>query len=130
MRSSPTTTSPPNTEAAAGARFRGRNRNGLFRWGRICEVVDATPYELVWRTVPTLLFPDSTEWRIALHEAEGGTRIEQRFRVLRAPKVLDLLYATVVPAHRDRSDALRADLARLGEVAGTRAAALQAQPPA
>ncbi|HEY7068936.1 MAG TPA: SRPBCC family protein [Acidimicrobiales bacterium] len=108
------------TAAVPGARFRGRNRSGLFRWGRVCEVVAAAPYELTWRTVPTVRFPDSTEWTIRLHEDgdEGGTRIEQAFRVVKAPKVLDVIYATAIPNHRDRSDALAGDLRRLGALAG------------
>lgn len=105
------------TAAVPGARFRGRNRNGIFRWGRVCEVIHAAPWELAWRTVPTVLYPDSTEWRIRLHDAEGGTRIEQTFRVVKAPKLLDVVYATVIPAHRDRTDALTEDLRRLGALA-------------
>jgi hypothetical protein len=100
-----------------GARFRGRNRAGVFRWGRVCEVVSAEPYELVWITVPTALYPDSSEWRITLAEADAGTRITQQFRVLRAPKALAVLYALVIPAHRDRTAALVEDLTRLGEAA-------------
>ena len=107
-----------STHAVPGARFRGRNRAGLFRWGRVCEVVSAEPHELVWRTVPTPLYPDSSEWRIALDRVDGRTRISQHFRVLRAPKVLSALYALVIPAHRDRTTALIADLERLGAVAG------------
>lgn len=102
---------------APGARFRGRNRAGLFRWGRVCEIVSADPYELVWMTVPTALYPDSSEWRITLTEVDGGTRIAQQFRVLRAPKVLAVLYALLIPAHRDRTRALVEDLTRLGAVA-------------
>ena len=105
------------TEARPGARFRGRNRGSVFRWGRVCEVVSAEPYELVWRTVPTALNPDSTEWAITLREDGPGTTIEQRFQVIRAPKVLDVVYATVIPSHRDRTAALTEDLRRLGEVA-------------
>ena len=101
-----------------GARFRGRNRAGVFRWGRVCEVVSADPYELVWMTVPTTLYPDSSEWRITLVKVDDGTRISQQFRVLRAPKVLGVLYALVIPAHRDRTAALVEDLTRLGAVAG------------
>jgi hypothetical protein len=100
-----------------GARFRGRNRAGVFRWGRVCEIVSADPYELVWVTVPTALYPDSSEWRISLAEEDGGTRISQQFRVVRAPRVLAILYAIVIPAHRDRTVALGEDLTRLGAVA-------------
>lgn len=102
---------------APGARFRGRNRAGLFRWGRVCEIVSADPYELVWITVPTALYRDSSEWRIALAEVDDGTRISQQFRVLRAPKALAVLFAVVIPAHRDRTAALVEDLTRLGAVA-------------
>jgi hypothetical protein len=83
----------------------------------VCEVRTAEPYEFVWRTVPTTFYPDSSEWRVRLEEGDGGTRIEQSFHVLRAPKVLDIAYATILPTHRDRSEALRDDLRRLGEVA-------------
>jgi hypothetical protein len=105
------------SEAVPGARFRGRNRSGMFRWGRECEIVSADPYELVWITVPTARYPDSSEWRIALTEVDGRTRISQQFRVLRAPKVLAVVYALMIPAHRDRTAALVEDLKRLGTVA-------------
>lgn len=105
--------------ATPGARFRGRNRAGVFRWGRVCEVVSASPYELVWITVPTALYPDSSEWRIALTKVDAATTISQQFRVLHAPRVLAVLYALMIPAHRDRTAALVADLTRLGTV-GTR----------
>jgi hypothetical protein len=106
-----------STSAVPGARFRGRNRAGLFRWGRVCEIVSAEPHKLVWVTVPSALYPDSSEWQIELDEVDGGTQISQRFRVLRAPKVLSTLYAVVIPAHRDRTAALAEDLQRLGAVA-------------
>lgn len=106
-----------SASATPGARFRGRNRAGVFRWGRLCEIASAEPYELVWRTVPTRLYPDSSEWRISLEKIDGGTTISQHFRVLRAPKVLSVLYALVIPAHRDRTAALIDDLKRLGEAA-------------
>jgi hypothetical protein len=103
--------------AAPGARFRGRNRAGGFRWGRTCEIVCADPHELVWVTVPTAFYPDSSEWRITLEKVEGGTRIEQRFRVVHVPKALSALYALLIPAHRDRTVALVKDLERLGQAA-------------
>jgi hypothetical protein len=106
-----------STSPIPGARFRGRNRAGLFRWGRVCEIVSAEPYELVWITVPTALFPDSSEWRITLDEMGSGVRISQHFRVIRGPKVLSVLYALMIPAHRDRTAALVEDLERIGAVA-------------
>lgn len=103
--------------AVPGARFRGRNRARLLRWGRVCEVVSAQPYALVWRTVPTLLFPDSTEWSIRLETVDGGTRISQDFRVVRGTALLAVIYAFMVPTHRDRTAELTRDLERLGAAA-------------
>jgi hemerythrin-like domain-containing protein len=107
------------TRAEPGARFRGRNRQGIFRWGRVCEVLAAEPPELVWRTVPTSLYPDSTVWRLRVTPTNGGTRLEQSFEVVHAPKILDVVYAAIIPAHRDRAAALTDDLRRLGELART-----------
>jgi uncharacterized protein YndB with AHSA1/START domain len=107
------------TGPAPGARFRGRNRAGWARWGRTCEIVALDPpHAFCWRTVPTLLFPDSTEWRIELEPKPGDrTLITQSFAVERAPWVLDRLYALLIPAHRDREARLAQDLERAGAAA-------------
>jgi hypothetical protein len=104
------------SEARPGARFRGRNKQGLIRWGRLCEVVRADPYELVWRTVPTRLYPDSTEWALRLERTDGGTKVEQTFDVVRGTK-LEPVYAMILPAHQDRAAALEQDLERIGALA-------------
>src|SRR5262249_53232942 len=45
------------TAAAPGARFRGRNRAGWWRWSRTCEVLAVDPpRQIAWRTIPTPLF--------------------------------------------------------------------------
>ena len=79
--------------------------------------MSADPYALVWRTVPTVLYPDSTEWTISLDRVGGRTRITQAFHVVRGPKVLAVVYAFLVPTHRDRTAELTADLRRLGAAA-------------
>jgi hypothetical protein len=105
-------------EAAPGVRFRGRNRAGWARWSRTCEIVAVDrPRELVWRTVPSVRYPDSSEWRIRLAPAGQGTAITQSFAALRVPWLLDRLYARLIPAHTDRDNALAGDLRRLGDAA-------------
>jgi uncharacterized protein YndB with AHSA1/START domain len=102
---------------AVGAQFRGSNRAGSMRWSRTCTITELQPERLlVYRTgggVP----PDSTEWRFRLEPVDGGARVIQSFRILKFPRLMELATVALVPAHRDRGDALRGDLVRLGEVA-------------
>ena len=102
-----------------GVRFRGRNRAGWVRWSRTCEIVTAVPLsQIVWRTVSTPLFPDSTQWRLQLEPtSDAQTLIRQSFTVLRAPWLLDRLYALLIPAHQNRDARLAQDLERVGAAA-------------
>lgn len=113
-----------STAAAPGVRFRGENKAGPWTWTRENEVVAAdAPSTLVWRTVSTRWFPDSSEWRLRFEPVDGGTRITQSYEVLRGPALLARGYALMVPAHRGRARALAEDLRRLGAVAERDAAA-------
>jgi deazaflavin-dependent oxidoreductase (nitroreductase family) len=106
------------TALAPGARFRGRNRSAWLRWSRTCEVLTADPpHHIAWRTIPTPLFVDSTDWRITLEAAGAGTRIVQTFQVTRCPRWWEWIVARVNPRHIDRSAALTEDLQRIGAVA-------------
>jgi uncharacterized protein YndB with AHSA1/START domain len=111
------------TEAVVGARFRGRNRRGRTRWSRLCEVTAVEPgRQFEFRTVPSRVYNDSTSWRFDLEPTDGGCRITQSFEVLKLSALADRLFYLLIPAHRDRSEALRGDLERLSEVAARTAA--------
>jgi hypothetical protein len=87
-------------------------------WARKNEVVVAdAPRQLVWRTMPSRRYPDSTEWRIRLEPVPGGTRIVQTYEILQIHPLVDRLFWLIIPAHRDRIPALLDDIRRLGEVA-------------
>ena len=103
--------------AVPGARFRGRNRAGLFRWGRVCAIVAADPYELMFITVPTAMYPDSSEWRITLTRADRGTRIAQQFPRRACPTGARKALRARDPGACDRTAALAEDMVRLGTVA-------------
>ena len=107
------------TAPAPGVRFQGRNTVGRVRWARANEMVRVdAPREFSWRTIPTRMYPDSTEWTISIEPvAAGGCRITQRFEVLKLNPIMDRLIWLVTPAHRDRLPALEADLVRLAEAA-------------
>ena len=70
---------------AFGARFHGRNRVGRSGWSRTCEIVGYDPgREISWRTVPTqLVYRDSTIWTITVEPEARGTRITQRYEVVK-----------------------------------------------
>ena len=109
------------TAAAPGVRYRGSNRVGRVRWSRRNEIVAADENQrLVWRTVPTRIYPDSTEWQIAIEPIADGSLIVQTFEVIALSPVMDRLIYLATPAHRNRLPALREDIHRLGEVAAGR----------
>lgn len=111
-------------EAAPGARFRGRNRSGIFRWSRSCAfTVVNPPRVLAWRTGGLLGLGDRTEWRITLDASSGGTRIVQTYDVVHVAPLLDRLYWRLIKGHRDRRDALGGDLRRLAALAEAEGAA-------
>jgi uncharacterized protein YndB with AHSA1/START domain len=102
------------TGPVKGARFRGRNRRNATRWSRVCEVLEVdAPQRLTWRTVPTRLLPDSTRWEFELAPAGSGTKLTERMQVLQIPGLYDRLFAAMLPAHRDRTADLEADLGRI-----------------
>lgn len=89
-----------------GARFRGRNRSGLARWTRICEVVEADRgHRFAFRTVPRRFDPtrvDSTIWSYEMRPAEVGSLVSHEYHVVRPPLPgLRHLYSLLLPHHRD-----------------------------
>jgi hypothetical protein len=106
------------TGPVPGARFRGRNGKGRTRWSRICEIdVCESGRRIAWHTVPTRAYNDSTRWTYEIDAIETGTKITQRFEVLKLGPVMDRLFYAIIPAHRDRAEALRGDLEALGALA-------------
>ena len=104
-------------EPVRGARFRGRNRRGGFRWTRLNEVTDVEPpRRLVWRTLARFPYPDSVEWGLSLVETSSGTEVTESFQVLKVPKAMDWLVGIAMPAHRDRSSDLAEDLGRMKDL--------------
>jgi uncharacterized protein YndB with AHSA1/START domain len=100
--------------AEPGARFRGKNRRGGYRWSRLNEIVVAdVPKKLVWRTVPAGIYPDSVEWQIDIVPDGDVTRVKESYSVLKIPKLMEMGISVALPAHRDRTSDLHSDLERL-----------------
>jgi uncharacterized protein YndB with AHSA1/START domain len=104
------------TGPTPGARFRGRNRRNATPWTRTCEVLAVDPpRRLVWRTLPTRLLPDSTEWTVELADGGDHTRLTESMRILHIPGRYERLFAVMLPQHRDRTADLEGDLRRIKE---------------
>lgn len=70
------------TGPRVGARFRGRNRNGVFRWSTIATVIAADPGRRFAFRVTALGLPVA-EWRYEIEPAGSGCRVTESVRDLR-----------------------------------------------
>lgn len=104
----------PAQGVTPGARFRGKNRRGFRRWTRTNEIVAVQPgRELLWHTLPSRLYPDSTEWRVELRSEGSGTSLTESYRITKLPRSLEIFLYWFNPTHRDRHADLEGDLCRL-----------------
>ena len=96
---------PGHVPGRVGSRFRGRNRVGLARWSRTCEVIEAEPgVAFAFRTVPERdpSRRDSTVWRYDLLAADGRTTVTHSYELVREPlRPLKAVYGVLLPQHRD-----------------------------
>jgi hypothetical protein len=104
------------TGPVVGARFRGTNKVDRFGWSRVCTITALEPGRAFAYRTNGGMPSDSTAWSFEFHPEGDGTRVVQRYEILKFARWMELLTMALVPAHRDRRDALRADLVRLGEV--------------
>jgi len=63
--------------AQPGAVFKGRNRNGIFRWSTTCTVTDAEPNQVFAFDVRYLGVPVA-RWRYDIADTGGGCRVTER----------------------------------------------------
>jgi uncharacterized protein YndB with AHSA1/START domain len=104
------------TGPVVGARFRGRNLVDRFAWSRVCTITDLVPGRRFGYRTSGGTPPDSTQWTFEFVPEGTGTTVRQRYEIVRFPRAVELLVIALVPAHRDRTEALRSDLVRLGDV--------------
>jgi hypothetical protein len=66
------------TCATPGAVFRGRNRNGVYRWSTRCTVTDAVPGRMFAFEVDLPLpGTDIARWQYDIVGADGGCRVTE-----------------------------------------------------
>lgn len=119
---------PGSPPAVVGARFRGRNRSGIARWSRVCEVIEADPGRgFAFRTVPERWDPsrrDSTTWSYTFEVDGDGTLVVHSYEITLLPSPLfRAVYGRLLPDHRDMRPQMRATLEALRSSLETRPAA-------
>lgn len=104
------------TESGLDVRFRGANRNGRTTWSRVCTIFAFDPgREFGYLTSGAQ--GDATAWHFKLEPSASGTRLRQAYQIVAMPPWMSLMVAVLLPSHRDRADALRADMRRVGALA-------------
>lgn len=111
---------PGSTPGQVGSRFRGRNRSGVVRWSRVCEVTASDPgSRFVFRTVPERVDPsrrDSTTWSYTFVAEGEGTRVTHSYEITMFPsRPFRALYGWMLPHHRDMRPQMAETLAALKE---------------
>jgi hypothetical protein len=106
---------PGATPATVGARFRGHNRAGRFRWSRVCEVVHAEPgRSFSFRTVPERSVSDSTTWSYTFEPDGDATRVVHSYEVTIPPgRLMRALISRMLPDHTDMRPQMAQTLAAL-----------------
>jgi hypothetical protein len=109
---------PGSTPGQVGSRFRGRNRSGVARWSRVCEVIALDPGStFAFRTVPErvdLSRRDSTTWSYTFVPEGDGTRVTHSYEITMLPsQPFRALYGWMLPHHRDMRPQMAETLAAL-----------------
>jgi uncharacterized protein YndB with AHSA1/START domain len=104
------------TESGLGVKFVGANRTGRTSWSRTCTIFTfEAPHEFAYVTSGGQ--GDATAWHFRLEPTPTGTKLTQAYQIVAMPAWVSVMVGILMPSHDDRTDALRADLARIGALA-------------
>ena len=101
------------TSAAVGARFRGYNRLGPYRWERTAIVTAAEPgRELSFVTLDDRTGRNQTRWQYTMEPSPSGTLVTESFQFLWCP-TLDRVLELLLPRGRQVERGMKETLGRL-----------------
>lgn len=101
------------TAAAVGARFRGYNRLGRYRWERTAIITAAEPgRELSFVTVDDRTRREETRWQYTMEPSPPGTLFTESFQFLWCP-TLDRVLELLMPRGRQVERGMKETLRRL-----------------
>ena len=93
------------TTAAAGVKFKGRNKRGRMRWATTCEVTAADRGSR-FSFVRASRIDDGTDWTFTMEARDGGTLLTESARQRRLPNSAARL-AGRITFGSDRDDQVR-----------------------
>jgi hypothetical protein len=105
------------TTAGVGARFRGYNRLGRFRWATTAVVAVAERgHEFAFMVVHDKTGRDETMWRYRLEPSAGGTLLTESFEFVWCP-VANRAVEMFIPRGRQVNRGIRETLQRIATAA-------------
>ncbi|MBI4220818.1 MAG: SRPBCC family protein [Chloroflexi bacterium] len=106
------------TGPKVGARFRGWNRFRWLKWARTSEVTAAEPgHRFGFRTIPNVVANDSFDWEYQFEPSDGGTRVAEKYVVLKPPPFWIRMATALAGRPDDMTEAMEETLARLKKAA-------------
>lgn len=101
------------TEAAVGARFKGNNRRGLAVWYTIVTIVRLEPQRAIaWEVRAPWGGPALSRWTYELEPIDGGTRVTERWELLKADPVTKATWVLLAGTPEKRVAMLKRSLAQ------------------
>jgi hypothetical protein len=105
------------TAAAPGARFRGYNRLGPYRWERTAVVDEADRgREFSFTTLDDRTGREETRWRYTMNQTLSGALLEESFQFVWC-SVRNRMSEALIPRGRQVNRGIQATLARIKRAA-------------
>jgi uncharacterized protein YndB with AHSA1/START domain len=99
------------TGPTVGARFKGRNKQGLLRWSTTPEVIAADPGR-EFSFVTKMGDREATRWRYRMEPSGGGTELTESWETVSSPAPMKL-FGTVFRRDQKLNDGIRQTLERI-----------------
>src|SRR5688500_14721281 len=101
------------TGAELGARFKGANRRGIAMWSTFCTIVRLEPERAIaWEVRAPWGGPALSRWTYELEPTRDGTRVTERWELLKASPVTKATWVLIAGTPASRVAMLKASLAQ------------------
>ena len=105
------------TGPAVGAKFKGRNKQGIMKWSTTPEVIAADPGR-EFAFVTKMGGREATRWRYRFEPADGGTKVTESWEEIWSPLPMRA-FSVATRRYQKLDGGIRATLDRLKAAAET-----------